>query len=229
MHRAHEESRLHELRIKNTAGLAPVVDTVELALLEIDLRGNQDFAISLLRKAIAANPEEWSPRLWLAYHSVYAIMSRPAIEEAMHITTELASSTDESVAAAALVVLYGALNNLEDGVRIPTLKVACLESSVMKRPGWVSNRLFLAVQYRAMRRYADALRQISVAITNVLPEPGPESYVERQFEISMTGRLSHRVVERSLMPLEREILRERLRHPDLGQMGRKRRMQSDDA
>ena len=195
--------RLKELQHLVSSGVASPIEAIELALLYWEPCHMESDAIGILQAV--ANPQNSLAIIWLAYlyvyhQAVYQVDLTP-LQEAVRILSQI-DGTDSEHGAAARVVLYGALHGLDRSVDSSAEKIRVLEESVGLRPSWVYNRYFLAVEYAKTGRYAEALGEVREARRNVLGASDGMHPVTRRFEISITGRLSNRILERSLQPLE---------------------------
>lgn len=211
----HEEARVGELLRKREDGAANSRELVELALLYWEPYHREPETVSILQGILAREPTNNLAKLWLGYICVYYnwLLAGDSLEVAMRCLNQIIATAQPFWAAAARVVLYGALRERDRTEQSRPARIACLEEAVRAEPEWLNSRLYLASEYLEDRRYADALEQIRFPKKNSAgPKPDPRDFIDRLLETYITGRLSRRAEER-LKSLAEKILQE---HPGLG-------------
>jgi tetratricopeptide (TPR) repeat protein len=200
--------REYEARVR--CGGAASRDQITLALLYWEPCHREEEAISVLENLIQSETQNNLAKLWLAYleifyRSVYDPSGTP-LNRAIELLGDIVRS-DPDYAAAAQIVLEGAFSHLDPKTEMHSRRIQALEDAVRLRPDWVHNHYYLAALYAKMGRYDEALVHLERARENVLPAATEMDYPDRQFEIFITGRLGHRIVERALDPLAEGIRR----------------------
>ncbi len=187
-----ERQRMAELETKLRTRTITSGEHLELALLNLE-PGHDGFrAAELLREMLAAEPENGSARLWLAYCCIYELMDPEALREAVRLCEELApGQASADVRAAALLLEAAALRQLAGDRDV----LALLRESVRLAPTWIANRQWLAMIYQERGDRAAAEEQLREAleVSRAQPAPEPDRYADQLFEMLITARGSHQI------------------------------------
>jgi len=200
-HATDEDMKIvRQLESKIDLESSPLADLLELGQLYIEPCHREEEAMRIFEAVLARDPNNADAKFWLAYCCLHYLMVPAAIRRAA-ILLESVIQTNPERAGAAYLLLAEVLD--EEGNLTVDRKIELLEKSVALEPTWVHNRESLAWAYMEAARFADALEQISKALTNVVT-PNPEwSITTRNFEESITGRTGHRITERLSGDLEK--------------------------
>ncbi len=153
-------------------------------------------AIAMCDTVLACDPGNARAKLWRAYGAIYAW---PSDEELRRARILLDAITESEYAGGAWLLLAGLIAH----EKRTDVVVDCYQRSIEAEPGWVRNRYLLAAHLVTTGQEDQAREQLSVAIGNLIDEPGDLSVVEKALHGTLTGKLDSRAnLENQLRALD---------------------------
>lgn len=180
-----EKKYIEELEGKVNLKRSPIKELLELSILYIEPSHREDEAISLLKAVLKRDPTNEMAKVLLSYCYIHYLMDKDSLIYAEMLLKEVIESKINNIGDA-----YNLLPCVLDELGKISLneKIDYFELSVKFNPNWVNNHYNLAFTYRQAGRLVEAIKELQIAIKNLVsPEPS-WSLADEYYESFITGR-----------------------------------------
>lgn len=135
---------IRDLEARTDAATSPLDQVVQLAQIYIEPAHRTERAVSLLETVLSRDPEHPAASYWWADCAIRFLMDEDSLQRATRLL-EYALRSETPYAGAGYMLLAEALHDLET-LSLPR-EIELYEESVLREPGWVNNRRYLALAY----------------------------------------------------------------------------------
>lgn len=183
-----ELDQLEALESLVGAGSASIDDLITLGLLYMEPAHEEDRSIKCFAEVLQRAPGNALARIWLAYVLQQYDMRPEALRRGLELVRPLCEPGAPQRGAA---LILSVLITRDLGEASVADSIAKLEQSTVVEPAWVSNRILLVGYYDTLENTDEVLRQIDLAMPNLVAIDPAWGVQKMNYEIFITWRASN--------------------------------------